>query len=151
MPLWASAGGIAAVALLGGWLLLGQHKAPAAAAAGALARVPTRAPTPGPAAAAAPTDPVAAAASALAGDWSGNGAACWSNPLRIAVVGRTLREILSTTPSVGAITGPAGGRAVRVRFPGDADVRGDQVYAVAGDTLTVTLSGGSMSYQRCRN
>jgi hypothetical protein len=40
---------------------------------------------------------------------------------------------------------------VRVKFPGDADPRGDQVYSVAGDTLTVTVSKDAMTYQRCRS
>ena len=129
-------------------LFLGLHKsAPAATAVGpATAGV---APATGPA---APTvAPAASVSQALVGDWSGNGAACWSNPFRIAVAGTTLRETLSGTPSVGAITGPAGDHAVRVKLPGDTDPRGDQVYAVAGDTLTVTVSKDSMTYQRCRS
>jgi hypothetical protein len=134
------------VALLGGALFLGLHKPAPAALAGAAPVIAAAAAAPAPAA-----DPIAAVERTLAGDWSGNGAACWSNPLRIAAAGSTLRETVSNTPSVGAITGPEGANAVRVKFPGDANPRGDEVYAVAGDTLTVTVSKNAMTYQRCRD
>ena len=142
IPAWAPIAGLAAVAVVGLALFLGlQRLTPASVAKAAAA----------PAVVAATADPTARVEQALAGDWSGNGAACWSNPLRIAVAGSTLKETLSGTPSAGAITGSAGENAVRVKLPGDADPRGDQVYAVAGDTLTVTVSGDAMTYQRCRS
>jgi hypothetical protein len=149
IPAWAPVAGVAAVAVVGLLLFLGLHRSAPAAAAVAAAKA---APAPALAAAATPAaDPTGAAAQALVGDWSGNGAACWSNPFRIAVAGSALKETLSGTPSTGAITGLAGQHAVRVKFPGDADPRGDQVYAVAGDTLTVTISKDAMTYQRCRS
>jgi hypothetical protein len=153
IPAWAPVAGVAVVVLLGAGVFFGLHEPRPAATTSAPAAVPA-APivAPAQAAAASPGGPGGATvAQALAGDWSGNGAACWSNPFRIAIDGSTLRETLSGTPSTGAITGPAGDHAVRVKFPGDADPRGDQVYTVAGDTLTVTVSKDAMTYQRCRN
>ncbi len=144
IPAWAPIAGVAAVAFMGLALIVGLHRsAPAAGAAKAAAALaPTAAPT---------ADPIARVAHSLAGDWSGNGAACWSNPFRIAVAGSALNETLSGTPSAGAITGLASENAVRVKFPGDVNPRGDQVYAVVGDTLTVMVSGDAMTYQRCRS
>ena len=150
IPAWAPAAGVAVVALVGAGLFFGLHKPAPAATATPTAVAASVAPAQ--AAAATPAaDLVAAVKQTLSGDWSGNGAACWSNPFRIAVDGSTLRETLSGTPSTGAITEAEGAHAVRVKFPGDANPRGDQVYAVAGDTLTVTISKDAMTYQRCRN
>jgi hypothetical protein len=138
MPAWAPIAGVAALAVVGLALFFGLHPS-AVKGASAVPAVPSAA-----------LDPTVGVERALVGDWGGgNGAACWSNPLRIAVDGMTLRETLSSTPSVGAVTGPEGNHAVRVKFPGDADPRGDQVYAVDGSKLTLTVSGDAMVYQRC--
>ena len=149
IPAWAPVAGVGAVAIVGLALFLGLHRSTPATAAAVAEKTAIAS---APAVAAVPAlDPTGQVAQALVGDWSGNGAACWSNPFRIAVAGSALKETVSNTPSTGAITGLAGQHAVRVKFPGDADPRGDQVYAVAGDTLTVTVSKDAMTYQRCRS
>ncbi len=155
IPIWAPIAGVAAVVVAGlGVLTLGQHKSAPDVRAGS-----PDAPQSAPAAIIAPTaaaspvasDPTAAIEQAIGGKWGGNGAVCGSNPFRIRIEGATLQEVLSGTPSTGSITGLAGDHGLRVRFPGDANPRGDQVYAIAGDALTLTISGDAMTYQRCKS
>jgi hypothetical protein len=136
---WAIAGAVVVIAG-GAWMLGAGRRAESPPVAAPVVAAPVAA-TP-------PVDPTAAVAKTLVGDWGGSGATCADRPLKITVTGSALRETLFGVRSSGTVAGLAGAGAIRVHFPDDTDA-GGETYAVAGDTLTVTMSGGSMTYQRC--